>query len=469
MPEETVCYICCEPDSFMNPLAVEKPCLCKSMDIHISCHNKLKATLGQTCKACKAKYPWLPLTGGNLCRIDSEGSQGEKFITLYTIDELGRPHGQAESARVAFEGDTKTDWCDACQCNHTDYVPPGVKSLVQVGNYQHGLRHGTFAMWPITVSSERKYFPENSPLIRVNYVEGVLHGPVKALYSFAPGYYATDKYEFVNGVVQGKRTIASTVYDHFKIECNYRDGLLHGTVIKGYPVPHAMLGYYRITETYVNGLSQGKRQIFRGWGSDWTLVGVMHIKDGELEGPAVLYNEEPGSIRQQVRQRMNYHKGILKGHYQRFDERGAEVESHWFTGESRSEEEAEYAELVNQQVDAFTLEVPPIRCGIWSPVDPASDLGVTRICGSRVYPAGGKLLEMTANDANQACPELKHFHGHISGRVAALEASYEDEYYNSDDDYNSDYWDPRHGYDSDYLDRRWDRREARVDNSRGRY
>ncbi len=455
----------------MNPLAVEKPCLCKSMDIHISCYNELKATLGKTCKACKTKYPGLPLTGGNLKRIDGVGESGLHYITLYTVDEQGRPHGQAESARVDFEGDSKKDWCVSCSCYHIEETQPGVKSIVQFGNYQHGLRHGEFAVWPITASDENHYYPEETPLARVNYVEGVLQGPVEALYNFAPGYYATDKYELVNGVVQGKRTIASQIYDHFKIECNYRDGLVHGTVTKEYPVPHAMLGHYRITETYVNGVSQGKRKIFRGWGDDWLLVGVMHIKDGELHGPTVLYQEEVGSIRQQLRCKMNYHKGVLKGRYQAFDERGAEVESHWFTGESRSEEEAEYAEAVNQQVNAFTLIIPPIQCGIWSPVDPDFDLGVTRICGSRVAPTDGKPFMM------YSLPGLKHFKGALQGdahiqevrdlllldryTVGGVPYNEEDEYYDSDDDSwpgRRRRWD-----DDDYFDRM----ERRVDFYRG--
>ncbi len=467
MSEETVCYICCEPDSFENPLAVEKPCLCKSMDIHISCFNELKATLGSKCKACKVEYPWLPLTGGNLKREDGIGISGHRYITLYTVDQEGRPHGQAESARVVFEGDSISHWCDACQCNHIQEIQAGVKSLIQIGSYQHGLRHGAFAMWPITVPAENHYYPEATPIARVNYVEGVLHGPVEALYNFAPGYYATDKYGFVNGVVQGKRTIASQVYDHFKIECNYRDGLVHGTVTKEYPVPHAMLGHYRITETYVNGLSQGKRQIFRGWGDDWKLVGVMHIKDGELHGPTVLYNEELGSIRQQVRCRMNYSKGVLKGRYQAFDERGAEIESHWFTGESRSEEEAEYAEEVNQQVAAFTLTIPPIQCGIWSPVDPDLDLGATRICGSLVYSADSKPLEMTAADAKHAFPDLKHFHGQFTSQAAdQYWGSYnEDEYYDSDYDDDDSWPGRRRRWDDDDY---YDRMERRVDASRGR-
>ncbi len=430
------------------------------MDIHIGCFNQLKATLGKTCKACKAEYPWLPLTGGNLKREDGIGLSGHRYITLYTVDEQGRPHGQAESARVLFEGDSIANWCDACQCDHIQEVQPGVKSLIQVGNYQHGLRHGEFALWPITVPTNTDYYPDWDPLAKVNYVEGVLHGAVEALYNFAPGQYATDKYTFVNGVVQGKRTIESKVSDYTRLECNYRDGLVHGTVSTEYMAPgEAFADAYRITETYVNGLSQGKRKIYRGWINNWRLVGVMNIKDGELHGSTVLYQEEPGSIRQQVRKRMNYHKGVLKGRYQAYDERGAEVESHWFTGESRSEEEAEYAEGVNRDVAVFTLVIPPIQCGIWSPVDPDFDLGVTRICGSRVFSANGKPHEMHANDIQYAYPNLLHFRGQFN--VAEEQHSgWEDEYYDSDDDS----WPRRRRWDDDDY---YDRMERRVDFYRG--
>ncbi len=442
------------------------------MAVHLSCYNQLKATLGKTCKACKTDYPWLPLTGGNLKRIDGIGESGHRYITLYTVDKQGLPHGQSESARVVFEGDTITHWCESCLCHHDEQMQPGVKSLIQVGNYEHGLRHGEFALWPITVQGENDYYPEDTPLARVNYVEGVLQGPVTTLYNYAPGYYATDKYECVNGVVQGKRIIESTIHDHFKLECNYRDGLLHGTVSMESMVPNGLLAdAYRMTETYVNGVGQGLRQIFRGWDKDWRLICVMNIKDGELHGPTVFY-QETGSIRQQVRCRMNYNKGILKGRYQQFDERGAEVDNHWFTGESRSEEEAEYIEAVNQQVAAFCRSVPSIQAGIWSPVDPEFDLGVIQICGSRVITAGGRPIEMAATDVKYAVPGLKHFKGSFQEGPSYLELSQrlrmgrytvggnrydDDEYYDSDDDFRAA---PRRRWDDEDY---YDRMEARVD------
>ncbi len=135
---------------------------------------------------------------------------------------------------------------------------------------------------------------------------------------------------------------------------------------------------------------------------------------------------------------VNYHDGILKGRYKRWDERGELVESHFFTGEEHYGPTEEYLEL-KAWVDSLTeithYEVPELKAHIMTSLDPDHQVGFA-------YP-DTSLLSATAplaimNSTLPAVQALKHFKGYFQS------STYDDysERYNDEDYYSDGYNSP---------------------------
>lgn len=445
--EEHLCYICCEPDSPENPLLTETPCLCKTMELHTNCYQQLRQTLGGTCKACKVDFPWRPLlAGAQRMHTYTESSRPDlKFMTIYEVDAEGRPHGRMETVRYE-EGGIQTDrsWCAACECYHEDgpsrEVKPGVRSLSSVGQFVHGLRHGLWHLYPCTGNM----WECEKPWVTVPYENGVPHGIVLLEYHKEDGIMQ-EAFTMVHGVIQGQRTIVNR-FTGYKLECTYLDGKLHGQLSIAKQVVIADGGGFNQTTTqeYHHGVPKGNRitnmRPVGGYHHNRKMLhSVVGIKDGQLNGPTLLYYPGPSK---QLACIANFRNGVLKGRVRCWDERGELKESHFFTGEEHYKPTEEYLALkewIDDHIHITHYEVPELKAHIMTSVDPGHQVGFA-------YP-DASLLSKTARLAVMyntfaAAQALKHFKGYFPTSTSDV---YSEHY--SDEDYYSDYYDDRYGDD----------------------
>jgi antitoxin component YwqK of YwqJK toxin-antitoxin module len=435
--EERLCYICCEPDSPENQLISEKPCLCKTMEIHNSCYQQLRQTLGGTCKACKVDFPWRPLLVGNqrMHTFTESARPDLKFMTIYEVDAQGRPHGRTETVRYEEErSQADRYWCDSCEDYHDDLAvqtKPGIKSLSSVGQFNHGLRHGLWHLYSCTA-----HVGSGQPWITVPYENGVPHGIVLLKYH-KDGGNVEETFTMANGVIQGQRTIVYKTQG-YKLTCNYLDGKLHGTLSLKHSAQAYDVAYAQTTlQEYHHGDPKGNRITYmqRTYGPlkhKKMLHSVVGIRNGMLNGTTTVYYPGPCKKLCMV---VNYRDGILKGAYKHWDERGELIESHFFTGEEHympTEEYLAIREVIDDNIQMTHYEVPVLKAHIMTSVDPDHQVGFA-------YP-DASLLSKTAplavmDSSFSAVMKLKHFKGYFqSSTYNDYSERYNDEDYYSDGD-----------------------------------
>lgn len=452
--EEHLCYICCEPDSPENPLLSETPCLCKTMELHTNCYLQLRQTLGSRCKACKQDFPWRPLLTGNQRMLThTESNRPDlKFMTIFEVDEEGLPHGCMETVRYEEGGVWgRGDWCDTCGDYHEDMsvqTKPGIRSISSVGEFVHGKRHGLWYLYPCTSSQ----WTVEHPWVTVPYVNGLPHGLVLLQYNKESEYVMTkEAFNMVHGVIQGRRTITNR-YEGYKLECNYLDGKLHGrlSIEKRVIIDSGGEFYQTITQEYHHGVPKGNRitymrPVFGHLQHLKMLHSVVGIKDGELNGPTLLYYPGPSK---QLACIANFRNGILRGRVRCWDERGELKESHFFTGEEYYQPTEEYLALkewIDIHIGMTHYEVPELKAHIWTPVDPDHQVGFSFPDASLVDP-NVRLVMMDSTHSHVM--ELKHFKGYFPTTASY---SYEDEDYYSDN--YDDRWEDHTEYTDDYRGR----------------
>ncbi len=383
---------------------------------------------------------------------------GLEYMTIYEVDAKGRPHGRTETVRLSTGTLPLPErvYCYQCYCYHDGFKEeaPGIKSLISVGQYLEGKRHGTWKQWPTTCPDDT-ISPDSlqDPWITLNYDHGVPNGPVKLFYSIEKWLY-TDTFTLVDGIVQGERVIkiGDSWAPHYELVCNYVDGQLHGCLTVKVKTELEDGNYMRVTkQEYHKGEVKGNRITYMHplFGRDRRpiLHSVIGVKGGHLHGPLAIYYPSHSRRLYCV---ANYQNGILKGRFRRWNERGELVMSHNFTGEEYYEAEQEYEELMEQMETDLLMtsyEVSTLNAHIKCAADPEHESGLSNPHYSH-FEETGLLVQMYSG--NSALSGLKFFDGYFS---SLTRDDYYEEGYNGWDDYDEDRYSYRTEWTDDYRGR----------------